>query len=199
MTLNDISAVPPEAQSTLQSLRGAKALAEARFAGEPVDVRTKSSNLNSFREFRGELSSCVRRSPVPVQPVEPGSSGPAPPGRMTLPRKAGHGTGTATTTSGTSCSIENGKRDRARRLFVQAARVVEQVLRLLAGRRNHARRDVDRELRLVLDEAAALEELAQDGDVAEQGHLRDFLVVGVAEQSGEDDGFAVLDGDAGLH
>src|SRR3954471_22718140 len=96
----------------------------------------------------------------------------------------------------TRSSIEDGKGDRVFRLLVEVLRAVQQVFRLVGLRGNDPRSHVDRQLGLAFDEAAALEELAEDGKVAEEGELRDFLVLAVIEEAAEDDGFAVVDGDA---
>src|SRR5213076_2672101 len=98
-----------------------------------------------------------------------------------------------------SSSVEEAERNRALRVPIEPAGVVDQALGPLRVRGGDPRGHVDGQLGLVLDEVPALEELAEDGDVAEERDLRDFLALGVVEQPGEDDGLAVLDGDAGFH
>src|SRR5215470_15431509 len=71
--------------------------------------------------------------------------------------------------------IENGEFHRITGFLVQPARVVDQVLDPLHSRRHHPRRHVDGELRLVVDEIAALEQFTEDGNVPEQRNLGDFL------------------------
>src|SRR6266850_4032588 len=76
-----------------------------------------------------------------------------------------------------SSLVEDGERHRIASVFVQLACVLDKFLDPLAARRHDLGRHVDRQLGLFINEIPAFEELADDGDVPEQRHLRDFLVL----------------------
>src|SRR5690349_18195956 len=96
-------------------------------------------------------------------------------------------------------SVEQAEGHGALGIPVEPAGLVDEALGPLRARGGDPRRHVDGQLGLVLDEVPALEELSENGDVAEERDLRDLLALGVVVEPGEDDGLAVLDGDAGLH
>src|SRR5713226_999480 len=108
-------------------------------------------------------------------------------------------TGRGPPRAGSPPSIEEAEGDGGRGVLVGLAAALDQLLDAVRGGRNQPRRHVDGELRLALDELAALEELAQDGDRAKERHLGDLLRLVVVEQSGKDDGFSVLHGHVRPH
>src|SRR3954471_5019303 len=98
-----------------------------------------------------------------------------------------------------SASVEDPEVDLAARLLVPVLHVVNDLADLVRVRVDDARRDEDHELPLGLIEPALLEQLAQDGDVADARQLAHRLLLVVAEDPGEDDGLPVPYGDVGDH
>src|SRR4051812_37694751 len=82
-------------------------------------------------------------------------------------------------------SVENAERYRAACVVVQPPGAVDLLLHPLAACRNHVWRDEDGQLGLAVDEVPALEQLAENGDVAEERQLRDLLVLAVVVEAAE--------------
>src|SRR5437763_10411576 len=95
--------------------------------------------------------------------------------------------------------VKYGERHRVLGVFVELAGAVDHLFRALAVGQKQPRCHVDGQLRPPLDEAAALEELAEDGKMSEERDLRYLLVLGRVVQPAEDDGVAVPHGDGRLH
>src|SRR6185295_15529698 len=98
-----------------------------------------------------------------------------------------------------SASVEDPEVDLSPRLLVPVLHVVDDLPDLVRVRVDDARRDEDHQLALGLVEPALLEQLPQDGDVAQARQLAHRLLLVVAEHPGEHDGLPVPDGDVGDH